>query len=103
MFVFDDHESYHSIEFEDYCKKNYIIIFYFLLYSSHLTQPLNTRCFNVFKYVYDQELEDLIRVSIIYITKLVFFIAFKSAYFKTIIPENIKDSFQDSGLVSYDL
>jgi len=40
-----------------------------------------------------REIEDLIKACITHITKLEFFVAFKSAYLKAITPDNIKAGF----------
>ena len=93
MIVLNGYNSYYSIQFEAYCQKNNIIIFCIPAYSFYLTQPLDVRCFSAFKRVYSCELEDFIKAYIIYITKLEFFIVFKSAYFKAITLDNIKAGF----------
>ena len=102
MLVLDGHESHISAKFEDYCKKNCIITIYLPPHSSYLTQPLDVRCFSALKRAYGRELEDLIKAYITHITKLEFFIAFKSAYLKAITLDNIKGGFRGSGLVPYD-
>jgi hypothetical protein len=45
----------------------------------------------------------LVRRSIIYITKLDFFTAFKIAYYKTFIVESIKRAFKSAKLILYNL
>ena len=101
MIVLDGHESHLSAEFEDFCKKNYIITLCLPAHSSHLTQPLDVGCFSALKRAYGRELEDLIKAYVTHITKLEFFIAFKSAHLRTITPDNIKAGFRGSGLVPY--
>jgi len=101
MLVLDGHESHHSVDFEEYCKKNCIITLCLPPHSSHLTQPLDVGCFSALKQAYGRELEDFIKAHITHITKLEFFIAFGSAHFKAITPENIKGGFQGSGLAPY--
>jgi len=101
MIVLDGYNSYHSTQFEAYCQKNNIITLCLPTHSSHLTQPLNVGCFSALKRIYSRELEDLIKAHITHITKLEFFIAFKSAHFKAITPDNIKAGFQGSSLVLY--
>jgi len=101
MIVLDGHDSHHSTQFEAYCQKNNIITLCLPAHSSHLTQPLDVGCFSALKRAYGRELEDLIKAHITHITKLEFFIAFKSAHFKAITPDNIKAGFRGSGLVPY--
>ena len=93
MIVLDGHDSHHSTQFEAYCQKNNIITLCLPAHSSHLTQPLDVGCFSALKRAYGCELEDLIKAHITHITKLEFFIAFKSAHFKAITPDNIKAGF----------
>jgi len=101
MIVLDGHESHISAQFEDYCKTNCIITICLPPHSSHLTQPLDVGCFSALKRAYGRELEDLIKAYITHITKLEFFIAFKSAHLKVFTLDNIKGGFQGSGLVPY--
>ena len=102
MIVLDGHESHHSVQFEEYCKSNNIITICLPPHSSHLTQPLDVGCFRALKRAYGRELEDLIRAYVMHITKMEFFVAFKSAHLKAITPDNIKAGFRGSGLVPYD-
>ena len=48
-----------------------------------------------------KELEDFIKAYINYITKTEFFLAFKTAHFKTIIVTNIQANFRGVGLILY--
>ena len=93
MIVLNGYKSHVSVQFEEYYQANNIITLCLPIYSSHLTQPLDVGCFSVFKRAYSCELEDLIKAHITHITKLEFFIAFKSAYFKAITLDNIKAGF----------
>jgi len=93
MIVLNGYRSHLSPQFKEYYQANNIIILYLPTHSSHLTQPLDIRCFSALKCAYSRELKDLIKAYITYITKLEFFIAFKLAHFKTITLENIKASF----------
>ena len=102
MLVLDGHESHVSAKFEDYCKKNCIITICLPPHSSHLTQPLDVGCFSALKRAYGRELEGLIKAYVTHITKLEFFIAFKSAHLKAITSDNIRGGFRGSGLVLYD-
>ena len=89
MLVLDGYESHISIAFKAYYKKKNIVTLCLPVYSLHITQPLNVGYFSILKRLYSQEIEDFIKASIIHITKLKFFHAFKAAYDKTMILRNI--------------
>jgi hypothetical protein len=74
-----------------------------LPHSSHLLQPLNVSYFSPLKRVYSTKIIILARRFIIYIAKLDFLIAFKTAYLKTFIVKGIKGAFRGAGLVPHDL
>src|SRR6266566_7513906 len=103
MIVFDSYKSYLLVQFEQFYKEKCIIILCLLIYSSHLIQPLDVGCFNILKRSYNRGLENFIKTYINYIIKIKFFIAFKTAHFNTITPENIKINFRNVGLMPYDL
>jgi dihydrofolate reductase len=52
LLVIDGHESYDSLEFQQYCKENNIITLCMPPHSSHLLQPLNVACFSPLKKAY---------------------------------------------------
>ena len=101
MIIFDNHENYLLTQFEIFCKEKNIIIFYFLTYSSHLTQPLDISCFNILKRSYNKEIESFIKTHINYITKPEFFIIFKAVHFATMISKNIRAGFRSISLMPY--
>ena len=101
MIVLNSYKSHLSAQFEEFYKKKNIITFYLLIYSFHFIQPLNVNCFNVLKQSYNKELEDFIKAYINYIIKTEFFLAFKTAHFKTIIVTNIQANFRGVGLILY--
>ena len=103
MVVFDGHESYLSIQFEQFYKEKCIIIFYLPIHFSHLIQPLDVGCFNILKRLYNQSFENFIKTYINHIIKTEFFIAFKITHFNTMTSENIKASFRNVNLMPYDL
>ena len=80
MLVLDGYKSHESAAFQEYCKSYNIITLRLPAYSSHLTQPLNVGCFSVLKRVYGRQIEDFIKAYINHITKVEFFMAFKTAY-----------------------
>jgi hypothetical protein len=103
MIVFDGHESHLSTEFQKFCKDHGIITLYLPAHSSHLTQPLDVDCFSVLKCMYGKELEDFIKVNVDHITKIEFFIAFKTVYNNTMTKLNVLGGFRGIGLVPFDL
>jgi hypothetical protein len=73
------------------------------LYLSHLLQPLDVSCFSLLKRAYRDEILGLVRNHINYITKETFLLAFKVAFNKAFIKENICVSFRGARLVLYNL
>ena len=73
------------------------------LHSSHLLQPLNVGCFAPLKQAYSKKISSLAQYSTKQIKKEAFLLAFKAAFKKAIIKENICASFRGAGLVLYNL
>jgi hypothetical protein len=80
MLILNGHKSYESDVFQEYCKAHNIITLGLPSYSSHLTQPLDVRCFSVLKQAYGRQIETFIKAYINHITKVEFFLAFTAAY-----------------------
>jgi hypothetical protein len=97
----DGHKSYSSHKFHKYCKEEKIIVLYMPAHSSHLLQPLNVGCFSPLKRAYGDEISSLARYSSKQIKKEAFLLAFKVAFKKLIIKENICVSFRGAGLVPH--
>jgi len=74
-----------------------------LPYSSHLLQLLNVGCFLLLKHYYSCKIKGLIRSYINYITKLKFLLAFKAAFYKAFIANNICLGFKATRLVLFNL
>jgi hypothetical protein len=77
------------------------VTLYILIHLSHLLQPLDIECFGLLKRSYGKEIKDLIRVHISYITKIEFFAAFKNAFIASFSEANIREGFQEVGLVLF--
>ncbi|KAH5234050.1 hypothetical protein HBI62_050150 [Parastagonospora nodorum] len=77
LLIIDGHESYDSLEFQQYCKDNKIITICMPPHSSHLLQPL------------DVGSEELMRNWITHITKLEFLPCFKRAFDAAITPKRV--------------
>ncbi|EDN93356.1 hypothetical protein SS1G_09222 [Sclerotinia sclerotiorum 1980 UF-70] len=101
MLVLDGHESYKSPAFQEYCKEHNIILLSLLSHSSYLTQPLNIDYFGPLKYLYNQQIENFIKVYITHITKTEFFQAFKAVYIEAIPISNGKAGFRKAGLIPF--
>jgi hypothetical protein len=86
--MLDRHESHESAEFQEYYKAHSIITLYLPPHSSHLTQPLDIRCFSILKRSYGRQIETFIKAYINHITKVEFFLAFTAAYKELITAQN---------------
>ena len=100
MLIIDGHRSYMSIEFDDYCKFNNIIIISISAHSSHLLQPLDVGIFSSLKTVYGHQINLFIQASINHIIKLEFFIVYLAIYNKIFIKKNIKKVFKKTDILS---
>src|SRR6266566_4460122 len=101
LLILDGYNSYHLYEFECYYKENNIIIFYILLYSSHLFQLLDIGYFNILKQSYDKEVENFIWSYINHIIKPDFFVYFHITFFAIFNEENVRTGFQGISLILF--
>jgi hypothetical protein len=99
----DSHESYNLYEFYKYSEEEKIIVLCMPPHSSYLLQPLDVGCFSPLKRVYGDEINSLARYGTKKIKKEAFLPAFKAAFKKAIIKDNICAGFRGAGLVPYDL
>jgi hypothetical protein len=74
-----------------------------LPYLLHLLQLLNVSCFLLLKLAYSSKIKGLIYCYINYIIKLEFLLAFKAAFYKTFIENNIYLGFRATSLVLFNL
>jgi hypothetical protein len=72
------------------------------LHSSHLLQPLDVVPYSLLKRYYGDGISLLARSRIHYIDKETFLPAFKAAFKKTLILENIRAGFRGAGLAPHD-
>jgi hypothetical protein len=72
-------------------------------YSSYLLQLLNVGCFSPLKQVYVNKINSLAQYSTKKIKKEAFLPAFKAAFKKAIIKDNICAGFKGARLVPHDL
>jgi hypothetical protein len=92
LLIIDGHESHCLIDFQDRCKKK-IIALCMPPHSSHLLQPLDVACFSPLKRAYGDQISALARDRINYINKQTFLPAFKVAFKKAFIRENVYAGF----------
>ena len=102
LLIVDGHESHESLEFQQYCKEQKIVVLCMPPHSSHLLQPLDVGCFAPLKKAYSRQAEDLIRNRITHITKVEFLPCFIRAFKAAITPSNIQGGFRGAGLVPFD-
>lgn len=57
LFIINGYNSHHSIDFDDYYKKNNIIALYMPPYSSYIYQPFDVSYFNLLKAIYNKQIE----------------------------------------------
>jgi hypothetical protein len=91
--ILDGYESHHSNAFEQYCKKNDIIILCMLAHFSYIFQSLNVAYFAPLKKAYGAQIKKLVRARISHITKEDFLPAFCNAFKKSLTEINIRAGF----------
>ena len=99
--IINRYKSYQLYKFEKYYKKQNIIILCILLYLSYKFQLLNIEYFSLLKQLYKAEIEKLIYIYIIYISKENFFSAFYTVFYIIIIVSNTQAEFQTVEFVLY--
>jgi hypothetical protein len=103
LLIVDGYKSHNSHEFYKYCEEEKIIVLCMPPHSSHLLQPLDVGCFSPLKRAYSDEINSLSQYGTKKIKKEAFLPAFKAAFEKLIIKENICAGFRGAGLVPHNL
>jgi hypothetical protein len=103
LLIVDSYESHNLHEFYKYCEEEKIIVLCIPPYSSHLLQLLDVGCFLPLKRAYSDKINSLAQYSTKKIKKEAFLLAFKVAFKKAIIKDNICAGFRGARLVPYDL
>ena len=98
MLIIDDYNNHISIEFNEYCKFNNIITINMLAHSFHLLQSLNIELYLLLKLAYGCQINFFICISINYIIKIEFFIAYLTAHNVVFTKKNIKRRFRSIGI-----
>lgn len=99
--ILDRYRSYIIPEFDLFYKDHCIIILCILLYLLYLLQPLNINCFAGLKYLYRQQIENLIQVGVNYIDKSDFLLAYFTACTEALTSNIVCNRFAAAGLVLY--
>ncbi len=69
LLILDDHSSYITSEFDQYCLEQLIIVLCMSSHSSHLLQLLDVDCFSILKHSYKKCIEMLMSLDINQINK----------------------------------
>jgi hypothetical protein len=101
LLIIDGHESHSSAEFQDRCKEKNIILLCMPAHSSHLLQPLDVACFSPLKRAYSAVISGLARNRTHHISKEAFLPAFKTAFERAFLGDNIRAGFRGAGLVPH--
>lgn len=102
LLILDGHKSYHSVEFDEYCKANHVIPLCTPAHSSHKLQPLDVTCFSVLKRAYSGFIEGLMRRHQTHVAKENFLRGFSIVSEKAMTPANVQAGFRAAGLVPLD-
>jgi hypothetical protein len=103
LLIVDSYKSHNSHKFYKYCEEEKIIVLYMPPHLSHLLQLLNVGCFSPLKQAYSNKINSLVQYSTKKIKKEAFLLAFKAAFKKLIIKENICTGFRSARLVLHNL
>jgi hypothetical protein len=103
LLIVDSYKSYNLHKFYKFYKEEKIIVLYIPSYLSYLLQLLNVGCFSPLKWAYGDKINSLSQYSTKKIKKEAFLLAFKAAFKKLIIKENICAGFRGARLVLHNL
>jgi hypothetical protein len=102
MLIFDGYESYITQDFLEYCWQSRIRPFQLPPHSTHLSQPLNVRAFQKFKFEFKKCLREEVFYGATEITKTDFFFLFNKFSDRTFTLKLCKASFRKTGLIPFD-
>jgi hypothetical protein len=103
LLIVDGYKSHNLHKFHKYCEEEKIIVLCMPSYLSHLLQLLDVGCFSPLKRAYSDEISSLAQYGTKKIKKEAFLLAFKAAFKKAIIKENICAGFRGARLVLHNL
>ncbi len=99
--IMNNYESHLIYEFLQYVKFHNIMIFILLLHSTHVTQSLNVRIFQLIKHYHSEMIDEIIRLESMSFNKQNFLAFFISLRVKIFTESNIQSTFKHTELVSY--
>ncbi len=103
LLIINNYEFHLIYEFLQYVDFHNIIIFTLFLHSTHVTQLLNVRIFQLMKHYYSKMIDETIQLESISFNKQNFLAFFISLWVKIFIKLNIWSTFKQIKLVSYSL
>ena len=80
LLILNDHNSYITSEFDQYCLNQLIIVLYMSSHLSYLLQLLNVDCFLILKQLYKKCIEMLMRLNVNQIDKQKFLFIYQKAH-----------------------
>jgi len=89
LLIINRYKSHHLYEFEKYYKDWNIILFCISVHSFYKLQLFDVKCFSSLKCIYGTEIEKLIYIYIIYISKEDFFSTFVITFCTAITESNV--------------
>ena len=100
LLIMNNYESHLIYEFLQYVDFHNIVIFTLLSHSTHVTQSLNVRIFQLMKHYHSKVIDETIRLGSTSFNKQNFLASFTSLRAKAFTESNIRSAFKHTGLCS---
>jgi len=101
LLIMNNYESHLIYEFLQYADFHNIVIFTLSSHSTHVTQSLNVRIFQLMKHYHSKVIDETIRLGSTSFNKQNFLASFISLRVKAFTESNIRSTFKQTELVSY--
>ena len=101
LLIMNNYESHLTYEFLQYVDFHNIVIFTLFLHSTHVTQSLNVRIFQLMKHYHSKMIDEIIRLESTSFNKQNFLAFFINLRVKIFTESNIRSTFKQTELVSY--
>ncbi len=101
LLIMNNYESHLIYEFLQYADFHNIVIFILSLHSTHVTQSLNVRIFQLMKHYHSKMIDETIWLESTSFNKQNFLAFFTSLRVKIFTESNIQSTFKQTELVSY--
>jgi DDE superfamily endonuclease len=98
LLLFDGYGSYLTVEVIRYCDNHGIILMALLSHTSHLLQPLDIGCFQLYKHIYKEEIERLIRRGEYTFDRQEFFFCLANVRNRALTASTIQSAWRKAGL-----